>query len=201
MLQLYFFKESIKELGFDNKNISIDHKQGYNYYNSKQYDIKYPKNYIDRINSLSKDKKFDYCFIGSIGKLGRKELLKQFETNKSIIKDSHKGRDTDTKYIFDTDYYQTICKSKFSLCPNHIGAWYVHDRAWTYRYIESLFCKSIPIVFRETPLGYKFLKDTFFLWNNQSHDLLDDEYLKIVEDNYQKSIKYWTFILNGNIEI
>jgi hypothetical protein len=196
LLQSYLFKQALTEIEIES-SFKIDHRQGFNYLLDKQYDIKYPKFYIDQINLLSKEKLYDYCFIGFIGNLGRNELLKKFISNKSVIKKSDKGRKLETKYNFDLDYYQTISNTKFSLCPNHIGDWYLHDRAWTYRYIESLFCKTIPIVFRKTPLGNNFLKDTIFLWDDENHKISNSDYDEIVEKNYQLSLKYWTFINGG----
>lgn len=198
LLQSYLFKESIKEIDLTYSTISIDHAQGYNYLDDTQFDLRYPKMYINRIDNLSNDKEYEYCFIGGIGKLGRKELLEKFNTDNSIITNSSYGRNRHTKYTFDVNYYQTICKSKFSLCPNHISNWHHHDRAWTYRYVESLFCKSIPIVFNQTPLGKDFLKDTFFLWDNESHDISESECYDIVEENYQKALRYWTFAQESN---
>jgi hypothetical protein len=196
LLQSYLFRQSLIEIERETL-FRFDHKQGYNYINNRQYEIKYPKSYIDHIDKISKDKEYNYCFIGYVGKLGRGELIRKFNSETSIIKDSANGRNIDTKYNFDLEYYQTLSKTRFSLCPNHIGDWYIHDRAWTYRYIESLFCKTIPIVFRKTPLGKDFLKDTFFLWDDESHNISNTEYNDIVEKNYQKSLNYWTFVNNG----
>lgn len=196
LLQSYLFKQSLIEIG-EEPLFRTDHKQGYNYINNRQYEIKYPTSYIDNIGKISKDKKYDYCFIGYIGKLGRSDLIKKFSLYNSIIKDSATGRNIDTKYNFDSGYYQTLANARFSLCPNHIGDWYIHNRAWTYRYIESLFCKTIPIIFRKTPLGKDFLKDTFFLWDDDIHNISESEYIDIVENNYQKSLNYWTFINTG----
>jgi len=197
LLQLYLFRQSLLEINVEG-SINIDHRMGFNYINNTQFDIKYPKEYIDRIDNIPKEKHYEYCFIGFIGKLGRADLLKKFKSDKSIIKNSLAGRNVDTKYNFDSSYYDILSKSKFSLCPNHVGDWYTHDRAWTYRYIESLFCKTIPIVFRETQLGKDFLKDTFFFWDDDDHTLSKSEYNSIVKDNYQKSLKYWSFI-NGEL--
>ena len=59
-------------------------------------------------------------------------------------------------------YYECMCKSKFSLCP-------AGDSPWSYRFYESLMCKSVPIVEswhhtwrndEESKLNYKyFLND------------------------------------------
>lgn len=192
LIQSYLFKNALKEIGSD-ISFRCDHKNGYNYINDTRYEIIYPGSYIKQIDNISKEKKYEYCFVGHIGKLGRQTLLEKFNKNGSIIKNSDNGRNVSTKYNFDLEYFQILSNSRFSLCPNHIGDWYNHDRAWTYRYIESLFCKTIPILFKETPLGKDFLKDTFFLWDTDDHNLSDSDYFEIVEENYRKSLTYWSF--------
>ena len=56
-------------------------------------------------------------------------------------------------------YFETMCKSKFVLCPGG-------DSPWSFRFYEVLMCKSIPIVeswhhtYRteeEAKLNYKYL--------------------------------------------
>ena len=191
LLQEYLLELSLKEVGITG-NIKIDHKSGLNFVNGVKLDLKYPLSYINNINMLSTIKVYDYCFVGYFGKLGRNKILEKFKTANSIIIDTDNGRNTLLKYNFDFEYYKLLSCSKFSLCPNHIGEWYNHDYGWTYRYIESLFCKSIPIVFRETPLGKFFLKDTTYFYDDDNYDIGDDEYRNIVEDNYKKAINYWT---------
>ena len=41
--------------------------------------------------------------------------------------------------FFDENYYRTMCRSKFTLCPGG-------DRNWSMRFYEALICKSIPII-------------------------------------------------------
>lgn len=60
--------------------------------------------------------------------------------------------------MFDENYFSTMAKSKFTLCP-------AGDEFWSMRFYEALMCKSIPIVssenetFRskaESALDYKY---------------------------------------------
>ena len=147
--------------------------------------------YINAINKLDKTKKYDYCFIGyTNNNLGRKELLKKFQNHQNHITFSDYGRNPLTKFILKPDYYQYFCHSKFGLCPIHQGAWYRHDYAWSYRFIETVFCKSIPIVFKETPMGKHFVKNIFYLWDDQRHDI--DNYHDVVDQNYQLALNQWT---------
>jgi hypothetical protein len=192
-LQQYLLEKSLDEFHLK-CDIRINHQHGINNVNGIDFEVKYPRSYIKEIDLLSKEKIYNYCFIGFMGKLGRNSLLEKYSLdNQSIIKNSENGRDAELKYKFDKIYYQAISNSKYSLCPNHEGLWYLHERSWNYRFIESLFCKSIPIIFKKTPLGIDFLKDIFFLWDTDSHDMNQNEYTDLAEQNYKKAIKYWTF--------
>jgi len=89
------------------------------------------------------------------------------------------------KNYFDKNYYNIMCKSKFTLCP-------AGDCPWSMRFYEALLCKSIPIV-----------NDSFETWRSEEEKKLDYKYYlttdtnKIfredwVEHNYQLFIKYHT---------
>ncbi len=63
---------------------------------------------------------------------------------------------------FDDCYFETMARSRFTLCP-------AGDAFWSMRFYEALMCKSIPIVKnvnetfrsrRESELGYKFYLST-----------------------------------------
>jgi hypothetical protein len=184
--------KALAEQGITNANIEIDHIRGKTFVKGIEFGIKYPLEYVENINKLSKEKIYDYCFLGKFGK-ERGELLEPFMTEKSKIEDNRKGRDTKVKFNFDTDYFQTISNTKYSLCPNQGSTEkYNHDYGWTYRLIETVLCKSIPIAFRATPYGTKFIKDIEFLWDDDVHNLSDKQYSSIVESNYRKGLEYWT---------
>lgn len=113
----------------------------------------------------------DFLFVGLITP-ERKLLLRNWEKHikseypsSSIVAiDSRRGRDFPEK-SWDQEYYDTLTKAKFSLCPNG-------DFVWTYRFFESALCGAIPIVQDESPLynGFKFYKmdsTTNFEWNNK----------------------------------
>lgn len=191
-LQIFRMEEALKEQGINNANIEIDHIRGKTFVNGIEFGIKYPYEYIKKINDLSKEKIYDYCFLGKFGK-ERGELLKPFVTENSKIENNRKGRNEDTKFLFDTDYFQTISNTKYSLCPNQGSTEkYKHEYGWTYRLIETVLCKSIPIAFRKTPYGKYFIQDIEFLWDDEKHNLSNKEYTRIIESNYQKGLEYWT---------
>lgn len=73
------------------------------------------------------------------------------------------------------EYFETMCKSKFVLCP-------AGDSSWSFRFYEVLMCKSLPIVFswhhtyrtkEESQIGYKFI-----LYDNLNMEYSYEDYLK-----------------------
>jgi len=195
LLQYQLFNEALSEYSIS-VEFDINHQSGTNTVNQYTVGLKYPQSVISNCKLLNQHKIYDYCFVGAFmaksNGVDRQQLLSKFVGPKSKIVNTIAGRKRKNKTLFDSEYYQTIANSKFSLCPNHSGEWYTHDDAWSYRVIETLFAKSIPIMFKDTPFGKNFLKDIFFLWDDNVHNISDAEYQHIVEDNYQKAIKYWT---------
>ena len=87
---------------------------------------------------------------------------------------------------FDANYFSTMAKSKFALCP-------AGDAPWSMRFYEALMCKAIPVVERaehtfrtrqEARLGYRY-----FLPGEQ-HEYHEDW----AEHNYQLFLKYHTLV-------
>jgi hypothetical protein len=191
LLQHYLFNLALNEEGIFT-DFTLDHKNGWNIVNGKKFGIKYPKSYIKKIEELSKNKIYDYCFIGSwTDNKGRKEILEKYQNLNSRMYHSSNGRDPTTKFQFDQEYYQTISNSQFSLCPGH-PAMPKHPNRWTYRFIESAFCRSIPVQFKETVYGDSFVRDIFYVWDDDLPGFNLDNYDDIVETNYQTALQYWT---------
>jgi hypothetical protein len=140
-LQEYFFKKSINDnpsffgnpIKFD---ISIDHISGVNYLNGVKYPLLFPKDMVDLIHTLSKDKTMDYYFKGVIS--DNRKWIMEYEDRGTII-NSFYGRNPSTKYILDEEYYKGMCGSRFTLTPTG-------DCPWSYRFFESILCFSIPIL-------------------------------------------------------
>jgi len=72
------------------------------------------------------------------------------------------------------DYFETMCKSKYCLCP-------AGDAPWSFRFYEVLMCKSVPIVeswhhtyrtMLESYITYKYV-----LHENIENDIEYDEYV------------------------
>jgi len=133
----------------------------------------FSKKYYNEINDLDHNKVYDYCFIGSINDCYEKRIwvinfVKKYFTSNSIFINTY--NDPNWKLLGDYDksnknlgfnpkkminnqskkaqyrvieenkfYFQTMCQSKFVLCPSG-------DGPWSFRFYETLMCKSIPIV-------------------------------------------------------
>lgn len=200
LLQEFLLREALKEFDIDNFELKIDHKNGKSIIRNFELGIKYPKYFLDKISELDHTKKYDYCFIGSTTDgLGRQEILEKYYQFNSIIKHSSNGRDPKIKFRFDTDYYQALANSKFGLCPGH-PAMPKHPNRWTYRFIESAFCRAIPVHFKETIYGDSFIKDIFYVWDDDVPCEIDNCNDKI-EKNYRNAVKYWTLQPNEIEEI
>jgi hypothetical protein len=198
-LQYKLFEKCLAENKIDPAKfkITVDHQNGYITLNDTlKFELKYPLSYIKQINSILKDKKYDFCFVGHFEDKGRQELLEKYQNQNSYIENSKRGRDKSIKYDFDIEYYTILSQTKYSLVPNHNGEWYNHDNAWTYRFIETIFSKSVPVLFKETPLGKNFLKDFKYLEDHNFKELNDKEYQQIVDHNYNLALDTWTLTLN-----
>jgi hypothetical protein len=71
-------------------------------------------------------------------------------------------------------YFEKMCQSKFVLCP-------AGDASWSFRFYETLMCKSIPIVetwhhtYRtkeEANIKYKYV-----LYQNIENEIIQDDYI------------------------
>jgi hypothetical protein len=154
-------------------------------------------NDITNITVPFNEKKYDFCFIGSINsspsrRLWVIEFAKKYFTSNSIFvntdidtnwellgdfdlsdknlgfapkyHDNMHSREAQMRKISENEFYfKTMCNSKFILCP-------AGDAPWSFRFYETLMCRSLPIVetkhhtFRtdlESGFGYRYL-----LFNN-----------------------------------
>jgi hypothetical protein len=170
----------------------------------------FSKKYYNDINELNHQKKYDYCFIGSINSSYERRIwvinfVKKNFTNNSIFintDDNPKGEllgfcprlqpDNQSKKVQyrivkdNVEYFEKMCQSKFVLCP-------AGDAPWSFRFYEVLMCKSIPIVeswhhtYRtkeEAKLNYKYIlyKDIENVKNDINYDDYVIENTKIFEN-------------------
>lgn len=196
LMQYQLLELALEEVRITNANIEIDHVKGLNRVNGVILELKYPYSFIDKVNNLSADKIYNYGFKGTTtygaASLNRSQILEKFNIEGNMIISTDVGIKRKNKKEFDTSYYQLLSNSKYALCPNWGGVHWDHEFAWTYRFIEAAFCKSIPITFDETPLGKNNTKDIVYFSNSKLPNLSDVEYKEIVERNYSNSLKHWT---------
>lgn len=155
-------EEAYKEIGEQNNDVSPSLPVA-----------KFAKKYCNDISNLAvsfSGKKHDFCFIGNIHSyLPRREWVLRFakshfspnsvfvhtnsdETWESLgdFDKSHekKGfvaylvqtREAQYREVEENEFYfKTMCESKFILCP-------AGDAPWSFRFYETIMCKSIPIV-------------------------------------------------------
>lgn len=185
--QLFFLKYAINELSQNEKNkvksILIDHYNGCNYINNIKIPLTFPLYLLNYVNSLNKNKEIEYNFLGSI--TNKRNWIKKYNTHNSIIKSSNYGRNSKIKYKIDNNYYNTMCKSKFTLTPTG-------DCPWSYRFFEAIMCLSIPIL--ENNSNDIYMKDYYCYLDKDEH--IYDE-TKAIE-NYKKFINSHHFLKNIN---
>ena len=183
----------LNEIGLDD-SFSINHDKGINIVNQKKYGILYPLSFYLKAYQIycEENKNIFASFQGYINyEGGRAKMLEPFMARKDclIIDDSY-GRKKSNKFKFNDDYFRTMSKSKFVLCPHHVNWNGDKSTLWTYRFLEAIMARSIPIVFRETPLNKEFTGDYIFFYSDEiPSNIVDEEYDKIVDKNYSILIK------------
>jgi hypothetical protein len=104
----------------------------------------------------------------------------------------------ENRNFFDENYFSTLSKSNFCLCPGG-------DAPWSMRFYEAIMCKAIPIVHKaeesyrteaEKNLGYKFYltSDKNFIyrkdWSRHNYNLfLKYHTLEFINENASNEIQ------------
>lgn len=166
----------------------------------------FSRKYYNEINELNHNKIYDYIFIGSINSNARKWIInfaKDFFTSNSVFintdnnpnwellgvfdysnmnlgfnpKKAHNNQSKTVQYRIVKEnilYFEKMCQSKFVLCP-------AGDSTWSFRFYETLMCKSIPIVeswhhtYRtkeKAKINYKYI-----LYEDFKTDMVYDDYV------------------------
>jgi len=178
--QELLFNLALKEKGINPQKLKIkcDHVLGKIYMNGLEFGIKYPDSfYNEAIKLIPNEKQYDYYFNGNMSESGQRSIILQPFKNKpnSVILSSNEGRIQNKKDKFNYVYFSELAKSKFGLCPHQADWTGDKDYMWTYRFIESCFVESIPILFKEAPLGHRFIDGFFYLWNTDGLFFYDSE--------------------------
>tara|TARA_B000000557_G_C20796263_1_gene453398 strand:- start:998 stop:1672 length:675 start_codon:yes stop_codon:yes gene_type:complete len=174
----------------------------------------FSKKYYNDINQLNHEKKYDYCFIGSIKSNYKKrkwviDFAKKKFTNNSIFINTDK--DTNWEVLGSFDYSKDnnnfcpriqennqskkvqyrIVKENINyfekMCQSKYCLCPVGDAPWSFRFYEVLMCKSIPIV--------ESWHDTY---RTQEEACINYKY--ILYDNIEKNINLDDYI-NENTKI
>lgn len=134
VLQEYFFRLALSEIGIEGGEVEVDH---YNatctHTETGKVPLIFPEAYISRVAAMPKEKTQDYFFQGVIS--DKRAWLNNYEN----VRDSRYGRNPESKYNFDTSYFEGLCASRFALAPTG-------DCPWSYRFFEGIMSHCIPIL-------------------------------------------------------
>lgn len=185
--QELLLRSALTEIFINPKFLKIhcDHLNGINLVNDLELGIKYPSSFLYRAHSLvPQKKKLNFYFNGNMDIDGKRmNLLEPFkERNDTSIIASNDGRVQRNKNRFNENYFLGLANSKFGLCPHQLNWPGDKSKLWTYRFIECCFTKTIPILFRKTPLGEDFIKDFIYFWDD---DVLVENFY-INEDKFKQ---------------
>lgn len=200
---------ALQEKGLNLKKLDIrcNHDLGLNYVNGFEFGIKYPDSFFYKSQKeIPLKKKYSFYFNGNMSSEGKREiLLKPFKNlHNSLIISSNDGRVVKNKDKFNKKYFELFASSKFGLCPHQVNWDGNLDELWTYRFVESCFVESVPILFRKTPLSEKFVEGFFFLWDDQVLEMYQKnkllEFNDEIKENTLKAKQKFCFTEN-EIEI
>ena len=168
----------------------------------------FSKKYYNKINELNHNKIYDFCFIGSINSNYQArtwviDFVKEYFTSNSIfintdndpnwvllgpfdysnknlgycpkIQPDNSSKKVQYRVVEENiEYFEKMCQSKYCLCP-------AGDAPWSFRFYETLMCKSIPIVeswhhtYRtkeESTINYRYI-----LYKNVKNDIIYNDYI------------------------
>jgi len=191
--QLFYLKCAINELlesyneqtneKYSNILINTDHYNCKNFINNIELPLIYPQYIKNYLSNKCKEKLYEYNFIGLI--TPKREWIMKYNNNNNVIINTNKGRDNSKKYVIDEEYYDIICKSKFTFTPTG-------DCPWSYRFFEAIMCLSIPIFDKYT--DDINMKNYFYYYDTDNHIYDKDKAL----ENYNKFINSNHFLNNMN---
>jgi hypothetical protein len=176
----------------------------------------YPRSWVDGVNQMPGDKKYDYSFIGTLyrpetypQRYWILDFAKRRFTDRSyflLSEDSPEhellgsfdrtGEDFDTfvpknvpwveRDYFNAAFYRILRASEFALCPEG-------DAPWSMRFFEAILCRSIPIVSSLRHTGRNKVERSigykvFFPDDDHVYDR------DIAEHNYRLFIEHQTLI-------
>jgi len=147
--------------------LEINHSKPETKINGKIKPLIFPIGLINMCESLNEEKNNDIYFRGLLTKNRENAILrlKESTTLNVVIESSNRGRKFPIKSL-DIEYFKKLSSYNFNYCPNG-------DYMWSYRFFESVMCKSIPIVEDDYPTIREFKYLTLnndlnnLTWNNE----------------------------------
>ncbi len=183
---------ALKEKGFilSKLQIKCNHDLGLNYVNGIELGIKYPDSFYNKATKLiPKSKSINLYFNGYMNESGKRSVMLEpfMSLLNTVIISSNEGRIESKKDVFNDEYFNQFAKSKYGLCPHQADWPGTKESMWTYRFIESCFVEAIPVLFKKSPLGEKFIRGFYFLWDvdfeNSKEDIILEYKLDIAQKN------------------
>lgn len=167
-LQQHLFEAALSEMGVPlPQDFRVDHQRGLILVGDEAVELLYPFSWIRRMNAIPRTKRHRYSFIGAITESGgRAAMLAPFQEAGHLVLETLHQRGP-AKGSFDQKYFTTLRETEFALCPNHLDWPGPPEYAWTYRFVEAALVGAIPVCFRESPLGARFVRDYRFVWADQ----------------------------------
>ena len=160
MLQEFFFRQSLVEMGVWGGKIKIDHINGRSHHSFCGWvPIVFPNSLILLLEKIPKVKYRKFFFRGSVYP-GREWLF--YYPDVSI---SDYGRNNQKKYSTDYEYYSVLSGTEFGLSPTG-------DCPWSYRFFEAIICHAIPVL---GPKDNDVYSDGFYYFRHGDHFNYSDE--------------------------
>jgi hypothetical protein len=205
----------------------------------------FARKYYSDLQKLDDTKKYDFCFIGSIQSAPKVRewvitFAKENFTEKSIFintdndpdwkllgsfdyshlalgfspKATNDTQSRDAQYRIISEnrfYFETMRKSLYVLCP-------AGDSAWSFRFYETLMCKSIPVVItwhntyrtkEESNLQYIYVnlnhteaarKNEYHVLPRKSSENLTDKY-KLISTTLPRTIPNYNDCVSHNTKV
>lgn len=130
---------------------------------------------------ITNDKISDYKVLGdfdyTIKQLGNHYNPKNHHKNQSYNAQYRKVEEN----LF---YFQTMCQSKYCLCPSGI------DEPWSFRFYEILMCNSIPLL-NNPEHAYRTKSESKIQYQYLLYDDKFDEVIKNITDKQYNYAKTW----------
>ena len=117
-------------------------------------------------------------------------MLEPFREQGSRIIYSSYGRQRKNKGTFNHGYYRELASSEYGLCPHQKNFSGIEYTMWTYRFLECVMCKTVPVVFSETPLGSEFLNGFDYIVDKEV--ISTNSQRLMCESNYKVFLKRHT---------